>query len=91
MSKNLKVVALIVVTLGVAALLLVKQKQIRRLEAENADLRSQLGQMALLRDSNEHLDEQLKTAAETSRANRNGDQRVNDRSTWIDFDPAKHF
>ena len=91
MSKNLKVVALIVVTLGVATLLLVKQQQIDRLEAENADLRNQLGQMASLRDSNVHLGEQLKTAAETSRANQNGDQRMNDRSTWIDFDPAKHF
>lgn len=52
MSTKPKVVALVVVMLGFAALLLVKQQQIRRLEAENADLRSQLSQMASLQDTN---------------------------------------
>jgi multisubunit Na+/H+ antiporter MnhG subunit len=36
----------VIVMLGIAALLLVKQQQIRRLETENADLRAQLNQMA---------------------------------------------
>ncbi len=69
MSKNLKGLALVVVTLGVVALLLVKQQQIRRLEAENADLRSQLNEIASLRDSNEHLGEQLKAAISASQTN----------------------
>lgn len=37
--------------------------------AENADLRTQLGQMASLQDSNGHLAEQLKAAVETSQGN----------------------
>ena len=70
-SKDLKSGALVVVTLGVAALLLVKQQQIRRLEAENADLRTQLDEIASLRDSNVHLGEQLKAAISASKTNQN--------------------
>jgi hypothetical protein len=70
MSTKLKVAALVVVLLGVAALLLLQQQQIKRLMDENADLRTQLNQMASLRDSNGHLAEQLKTAVETSQADR---------------------
>ena len=50
MSTKLKIAALVGVMLGIGALLLVKQQQIRRLEAENADLRTQLSQMASLQD-----------------------------------------
>ena len=64
-------VALVVVMLGIAALLLVKQQQIKRLQAENADLRTQLSQMGLLQDTNGLLAERLKGAAETSQANQN--------------------
>jgi hypothetical protein len=70
MSTKLKVAALVVVLLGVAALLLLQQQQIKRLMDENADLRTQLNQMASLRDSNGHLAEQLKAAVETSQADR---------------------
>jgi hypothetical protein len=52
--------------LGVGALFLLQQQQIRRLMAKNADLRAQLSQMAALQDSNGHLAEQLKAAVETS-------------------------
>ena len=60
-----------VVLLGMAALFLMQQQQITRLVEENADLRTQLNQMASLRDSDGHLGEQLKAAVETSQADRN--------------------
>ncbi len=71
MSTKPKVVALVVVMLGIAALLLVKQQQIKRLEAENADLRTQLSQVAALQDTNGYLAERLKGAAEASQASQN--------------------
>lgn len=57
--------------LGVGALVLLQQQQIKRLEAENADLRAQLSQTASLQDTNGHLAEQLKGAAAASQANQN--------------------
>ena len=60
MSTKLKAGALVVVLLGIAALFLWQQQQIKRLTDENADLRTQLNQMASLRDSNGHFAEQLK-------------------------------
>jgi RNA polymerase sigma factor (sigma-70 family) len=45
--------------------------QFKRLEAENADLRTQLSQVASLQDTNGYLAERLKGAAETSQANQN--------------------
>ncbi len=83
MSKNLKVGALVVVTLGVAALLLMKQQQIERLEAESADLRTQLGEIASLRDSNEHLSEQLKAAIAASQTNQNELLRLRSQSSRV--------
>jgi uncharacterized protein HemX len=70
MSTKLKAGALVVVLLGIAALFLWQQQQIKRLMNENADLRTQLNQMASLRDSNGHLAEQLKAAVETSQVDR---------------------
>ncbi|SPE59930.1 exported hypothetical protein [Verrucomicrobia bacterium] len=71
MSTKLKVAALFVLLLAVAALLSLQQQQIRRLGAENADLRTQLGQMASLQDTNEHLAGELKAAVNSSQANQN--------------------
>lgn len=71
MSTKSKVVALVVLLLGVAALVVLHQQQVRRLQTENADLRTQLSQMASLQDANGRLAEQLKAAAETSQANQN--------------------
>ena len=68
MSTRLKAGAVVVVLLGIAVLFLSQQQQITRLVQQNADLRTQLNQMASLRNSNEHLAEQLKTAAEASQA-----------------------
>jgi hypothetical protein len=70
MSTKLKAGALVVVLLGIAALFLLQQQQITRLVEENADLRTQLNQMASLQDSNGQLAEQLKTAVEASQAER---------------------
>ena len=69
MSSKLIVGVLVLVLLGVTTLLLVQQQQIRRLVAENADLRTQLSQIVLLQDTNGRLAEQLKAAAETSQVN----------------------
>lgn len=71
MNTKLKIGALVVVLLGIGALLLWQQQQIRRLVAESADLRNQLNQMSSLRDGNAQLAEQLKAAGETSQANQN--------------------
>lgn len=71
MSTKLKVGAVMVVLLGVAALLLIQQHEIRRLLAENAALQTQLDQLASLRDSHGQLAEQLKAAGETAQADRN--------------------
>jgi hypothetical protein len=69
MSSKLKVGALVFVLLGVATLLLLQQQQIRRLVAENADLRTQLSEIVSLQDTNGRLAQQLKAAAETSQVN----------------------
>ena len=66
---KLKVGAWVFVLLGVATLLLLQQQQIRRLVAENADLRAQLSQIVSLQDTNGRLAEQLKAAAETAQVN----------------------
>jgi hypothetical protein len=71
MSKKSIVAASVVVMLGIAALLLVKQRQVRELEEENAVLRAQLGQMTFLQDTNAHLAEQLEAAVAFSQTNQN--------------------
>ena len=71
LSTKLKVAALFVLLLGVAALLALQQQQIRRLVAENADLRGRLTQMASLQDNNEGLARQLKAAIAASQTNQN--------------------
>jgi hypothetical protein len=71
MITKLKTGALVVVLLGIGALLLWQQQQIKRLVAENADLRNQLNQRASLRDSEGKLAEQLKAALETAQSDRN--------------------
>ena len=71
MSAKLKAGALVVGLLGITALfLLQQQQQITRLVKEDADVRTQLNQMAWLRHSNVYWAEQLKTAVETSQADR---------------------
>ena len=72
MSSKLKVGALVCVLLGVATLLLLhQQQQIRRLVAENAELRTQLSEIVALQDANGRLAEQLKAATESIELNRN--------------------
>jgi DNA repair exonuclease SbcCD ATPase subunit len=68
-SRALTIGALVLALLGAAGLLLSQQSEIRRLAAEVAELRTQVGQMASLQDSNRQLAEKLKTAAEASQAN----------------------
>jgi hypothetical protein len=70
MSTKLKAGALVVVLLGMAALFLWQRQQITRLGEENADLRTQLNQMASLRESNGQLAVLLKSAVEASQADR---------------------
>ena len=71
MSRKSIVVASVVVMLGIAAVLLVKQRQIRELEGQNAVLRAQLSRMTLLQDSNAHLAERLEAAVAFSQTNQN--------------------
>ncbi|MEI7940676.1 MAG: hypothetical protein WCK27_28710 [Verrucomicrobiota bacterium] len=52
-------------------MLLHQQQQIRRLVAENAELRTQLSEIVALQDANGRLAEQLKAAAESTELNRN--------------------
>jgi hypothetical protein len=69
--RSFRIGAFGVVFLGVGALVLLQQQQIKRLVAESAALRAQLNQMAALQDSNGHLTEQLKAAVDASEANKN--------------------
>lgn len=71
MSPKVKIGAMIAVLLGFAAVLQFQQLKIKRLLAENADLRSQLGQMGSLQDTSERLAEQLKAAVASSQTNQN--------------------
>lgn len=71
MSPKIKVGAVVAVLLGFAGLLELQQIKIKRLMAENADLRGQLAQMASLQDANEGLAQQLKAATATSQTNQN--------------------
>ena len=71
MSPRLKVGAMIAVLLGFAAILQLQHLKIRRLLAENTDLRSQLGQMGSLQDTTERLAEQLKAAVASSQTSQN--------------------
>jgi predicted RNase H-like nuclease (RuvC/YqgF family) len=71
MSTKLKVGATVAVLLGFAGLFQLQQLKINHLTAEIADLRSQLGQMEALQDTNESLAQQLKSVVESSRTNQN--------------------
>lgn len=71
MSPKVKVGATVVVLLGFAALFHLQQLKIKQLVAENADLRTQLGQMGSLQDTNERLAESLKAAVASSQTNQN--------------------
>lgn len=71
MSPKLKVGAAIAVMLGFAGLFQLQQLKIKHLMAESADLRSQLGQMGSLQDTNEGLAQQLKAAVAASQTNQN--------------------
>jgi len=71
MSPKLKVGATVALLLGVGGLFQLQQLKIKHLMAENADLRSQLGQMASLQDTNDGLAEQLKAAIAASQTNQN--------------------
>ena len=71
MSSKLKVGVVAVVLLGMAAVLFFQQQQIKRLMDENADLRTQLNQMASLRDSNGNSADELKANIERSQSSQN--------------------
>jgi hypothetical protein len=71
MNPKVKIVGTVAVLLGFAALFQIQQLKIKRLVAENADLRTQLGQMGSLQDTNERLAERLKAAVASSQTNQN--------------------
>ena len=71
MSPKLKVGATVAVLLGFAGLFQLQQLKIKHLMAENADLRSQLGQISSLQDTHEGLSQQLKAAVAASQTNQN--------------------
>lgn len=66
--SKLKSAAVAVAFLALAAVVLWQQLRVKRLMAEAAALREQLTQAATLREENERLDQQLRTAAERSQA-----------------------
>lgn len=70
MKAKTKIGALMVGLLIIATLFIWQQQQIKSLKAEAAALRQQLDQAALLREENQLLVEQLKTAADGSQADR---------------------
>jgi hypothetical protein len=70
MNAKLKAGALMAGLLSIVALILLQQQQKRRLAKQIVDLRTQLNQMASLRDKNADLSERLKSAAEVSHTER---------------------
>lgn len=71
MNPRLKIGATVAILLGVVGLLQLQQLKIKRLMAENADQRSQLGQIKSLQDANGGLADQLKAAIIASQTNQN--------------------
>ena len=71
MSPKLKFGAAVSVLVGLASLFYLQQQKINHLIAENAGLRSQLGEMRSVQDSDVGLAEQLKAAVAASQTNQN--------------------
>jgi len=71
MRQKLVVVATVVGLLAVVGVLQLQQLKIKRLIAENADLRTQLAQVESLQARNDGLAEQLKAAISASHTNQN--------------------
>src|SRR5678815_4961550 len=68
MNPKLKFGALVVVVLGIATMFQLQQVKTKQLLAENADLRTQLAQMASIQDTNDFLAAQLEEVVGTSQA-----------------------
>jgi TolA-binding protein len=68
-NGKLKIGALIAALLGVGTLMILQHLEVKRLAAENTDLRAQLGQMASSQESSTQLAEHLKAAVGQSQAN----------------------
>jgi hypothetical protein len=69
MSPKVKIGVTVAILLNFSALFQMQQLKIKRLVAENSDLRSQLGQMGSLQDTNESLVEKLKSTVASSQTN----------------------
>ena len=70
MTTKLKVGALAIVLLAMAALIVRQQQQIKRMIAEGAALRDQVEQAAIHREENQRLADQAKAADDHSQADR---------------------
>jgi hypothetical protein len=69
--RKLSIAAALIALLAVAGLLLQQRLELKRMAAENTDLRNQLTQIASLQDTNAQLAERLKVALETFQATQN--------------------
>lgn len=78
MNAKLKVGFLWLVLLGFAALLILERREIKRLTAESAGLRSQLNQLEFLQETNRNLADVVKSAVETSEAHQGELLRLRD-------------
>lgn len=83
MNSRAKVGIVLVVLVAIGAIFQLQQIKIKRLVAQNIDLRSRLAQMASLQEANEHLAEQVKSIGEVSLANETELMRLRGRGTRL--------
>jgi len=69
MRSKLEIGALVALVIGFVVVLQMQQQKVKRLTAENAELRVQLEQIAVLQETNEDLANQLKAAIAASQTN----------------------
>jgi len=69
MRSKLEIGALVALVIGFVVVIQMQQQKVKRLTAENAELRVQLEQIAVLQETNEDLANQLKAAIAASQTN----------------------
>ena len=81
--RNLKVGAFTVAVIGVAAIMIGQQQQIKRLRLECADLHGQLGQAEALRNENQQWAVRFKASVDASQADRSELMRLRAQSSRL--------
>src|SRR5690242_14259982 len=83
MNTKRKLLASVAVVLAFTTTLVIQQRTIERLRANNLDLRSQLAQLTSLQERSEAIAQQLKTAAASADANQSELLRLRGQSSKL--------